>query len=333
MSPKCLIVGAGLSGIIAARKLRKKGWEVTLLEKAKSLGGRMATRQIGEAVFDFGAQQFAVHSMFFRLLVEQMQDDGLVESWSRGFLNGDRQMTLDGYLRFYGTGGMNSIAQHLAADLSPPLDIRLQETVKTLECQNSSWRVSCDSGLSLEADALILTPPLPQSLQLLKKAQGFEIDPDQLERFAELKYEPCIAVMAVLDGPSGLPEPGGLANTDPMTPVMWIADNQQKGISPVPAVTILGTAYFSRQHWKTPREEAGQKLWAAAQPYFKAGLVEMQTHGWRFAEPKSHFAENYVCLQTQPPLFLAGDAFGETRNPLEGAAISGLDAAKALLKL
>ena len=50
---------------LAARELAEAGVEVTVLDKGESVGGRMATRRIGEAVFDHGAQFFTVRGERF----------------------------------------------------------------------------------------------------------------------------------------------------------------------------------------------------------------------------------------------------------------------------
>ena len=45
------IIGAGLSGLIAARELAKNN-DVTIFEKARGVGGRMATRRANNLKFD-----------------------------------------------------------------------------------------------------------------------------------------------------------------------------------------------------------------------------------------------------------------------------------------
>ena len=56
-------------------------------------------------------------------------------------------------------------------------------------------------------------------------------------RLEGLAYERCLAVMAVLDGPAGIPAPGFVAPD--AGPIAWLADNQAKGVSAVmPASSI-----------------------------------------------------------------------------------------------
>ena len=62
---KCVVVGAGLSGLIAAQTMQQVGHEVLVLDKGRSVGGRLATRRIGNATFDHGAQFFTVRNNAF----------------------------------------------------------------------------------------------------------------------------------------------------------------------------------------------------------------------------------------------------------------------------
>ena len=46
--PHCIILGAGLAGLSAARILQKKGWEVTILEARNRIGGRVFSHRMAE---------------------------------------------------------------------------------------------------------------------------------------------------------------------------------------------------------------------------------------------------------------------------------------------
>jgi len=51
-----LVVGAGISGLLAARGLVRRGLDVTVIEAADRVGGRTYAEQIGRGVFDLGGQ-------------------------------------------------------------------------------------------------------------------------------------------------------------------------------------------------------------------------------------------------------------------------------------
>jgi renalase len=57
MDKTTVIIGAGLSGMLVARELLARGRKVLVLDKSRGVGGRMATKRIGNAVFDQGAPE------------------------------------------------------------------------------------------------------------------------------------------------------------------------------------------------------------------------------------------------------------------------------------
>ena len=66
------VIGAGISGLVCARKLADAGHRVVVLEKSRSLGGRCATRKLGEHLVDTGAQYFTLRDEKIRSEVEQL---------------------------------------------------------------------------------------------------------------------------------------------------------------------------------------------------------------------------------------------------------------------
>src|SRR3712207_8230959 len=65
----CIMVGAGISGLVAACELSDAGWRVVVLDEGSGVGGRMATRRLGDGTFDHGAQFFTVQSGRFGRVV------------------------------------------------------------------------------------------------------------------------------------------------------------------------------------------------------------------------------------------------------------------------
>jgi predicted NAD/FAD-dependent oxidoreductase len=304
-----LIVGAGLSGLMAAQSLRQAGIAATVVDKGSRPGGRMATRPFEGAIFDYGAQFFTVRSERFAGLVRAWEAKGLVRVWCRGFAEEQ-----DGHPRYIAPMGMNSIA----AQLAQGVEVRCGVKVSRIFAAGNRWTLETDFDEVLLADALIVTTPVPQTLALLNGAVGAA----EAEVLSKIEYERCLALMAILEEPADLPEPGArqIVNGEP---VSWIADNRRKGVSPFSnSITIHAGAQYSLANWEKPAEEVAAELlgnWRA---------TAWKLHRWKFAKPVVLHPDRCFELAGGPPLLLAGDAFGEPR--IEGAALSGLAAAERL---
>ncbi len=312
-----LVIGAGMAGLTAAAELQRAGLRVLVVDKGRGVGGRLATRRIDGATFDHGAQFITTRDPRFAGVLEQGRQNGAMEEWCHGFAG-----AADGQARWRGKPAMSAVAKHLALGL----DLLLETPVAALRQAGNRWRAETTTGRTFTAGAMILTPPVPQSIALLDEG-GIVLAPEMRARLAAIEYERCLAVMAVLDGPSRIPPPGGLAPAD--GPIAWLADNQLKGISAEPAVTIHATHAFSLEHWDQDRQESGRALLDAAAPWLGAEIRTFQVHGWRYSKPMRVDEELCVLVSQSPPLMLAGDAFAGPR--VEGAALSGWAAAEAIL--
>ena len=322
----CVIVGAGISGLLAARELRDAGWRVTVVDKGGGVGGRMATRRIGGAGFDHGAQFFTVRGERFEGLVNEWLAAGAAAEWSRGFADAEGNANPDGHPRYRGSEGMTSIPKHLAAGL----DVRTGERVVRVDRDGGGWTVACESGLSVSGGALLLTAPVPQSLALAESG-NYGLPEGARGQLENVSYDPCLAVMALLDGASPVPEPGGVQIKG--EPLDWIGDNATKGISDRPALTIHGGPQWSREHYDEGEADVRRALLRLAGESLGADLaaatVETSLARWRYSWVTSAHEEPCLVASEDPPLLFCGDGFGQPK--VEGAALSGFAAADGLL--
>lgn len=322
----CLIVGGGLSGLLAARRLQEAGVRVTVLEAAPQVGGRMATKRVAVepekvATFDYGAQYFTVRSATFREWVSGWREAGVVRQWSEGFATPEASTYRDGHPRYRGHPGMEAIPRHLGQGI----DVRLETPVAAVH-HSGTWSLRTAAGGRYTARGLILTPPVPQSLALLDG--DVRLPQETQQRLARIDYDPCLALLLVLDGPSQMPDPGGLWPGG--TTISWIADNKQKGISEVSCVTIHGSPEFSNEYFEADEAQIVQILLQEAQPWIGAEIVARRLVRWPYSIPV-HMHDRPTLFCEQPgPLAFAGDAFAGPR--VEGAALSGLAAAEAILE-
>jgi len=312
-----LVVGAGMAGLIAASELLRAGRSVTVVDKGRGVGGRLASRRIEGATFDHGAQGFTTGDSRCSPVGLQKRLAGAIAEW-----NPDPAKPIEGAVHWRGVPCMSGVAKHLAQGIH----VQLETGLATLRKESHHWiATTLDKG-TITAQAVILTPPVPQSLALLD-ASGVGLPAALRHRLNAIEYDRCLAVMALLEGPSRIPPPGGLTLTS--GPLASITDNQLKGISGESAVTLHATPEFSLEHWDRDRTESASLLLAAAADWLGAGVRSFQVHGWRFSRPRVLDPEPCLLISAHPPLALAGDGFGGFG--VEGAAFSGMAAASAIL--
>lgn len=315
------VIGAGIAGLSAATRLEAAGHRVTVLDKGRGVGGRMATRRFGPAIADHGAQFFTTKSAEGAAAVAHWLEGGAAEVWHDRLVADDGDSRVDRHLRYRGTPSMTGPAKLLAAALG---DVRTGARVVELRPTAQGWSVDLADGEAVTADAVVLTPPIPQLLELLGTTP---LNADLRARLGAVRYHRCIAVLVHLESASALPAPGAVRPSD--GPVEWLADNGDKGVSPVPAVTIHLRPEASLAWWDEPDEVIISRASDAVDRWLGSRAVAADLHRWRFARPVETLTERTVLLYEEPPAVAAGDVFG---GPLvEGALRSGLAAAELLV--
>jgi len=72
-----IVVGAGISGVAAAREVKDAGLPVVVVDRGRRIGGRMASRTIDGRPVDIGASYFTASDPAFTALVADWQQRGL----------------------------------------------------------------------------------------------------------------------------------------------------------------------------------------------------------------------------------------------------------------
>ncbi len=298
-----VIIGAGLTGLLLARELQKKGRRPLLLEKSRGPGGRMSTKRVEGAVFDQGAQFFTARTPRFAAEIEAWCEAGIAAPWPDG-----------APYRYVGRPAMNAVGKHLSAGL----EIRREAKVLAAKRTGVHWEISVENQPALHARELVLTAPVPQSLALLASSEVV-LPADLAKELRGIDYHPCLALMLTLAGPSALPT-GGLAPEDG-GPVRWIADNTRKGVSPgaSAAVTVHLAPAFSEENYGRSETEVLALVAPVITPWLGAAVTGVALHRWRYSEPKARHREPSVWL-SEIGLGMAGDGIGGPR--VEGAATS-----------
>lgn len=317
--PSSLIIGAGMAGLTAARELHLKGWDVTVLDKGRGVGGRLATRRIEQARADHGAQYFSATTPDFQKLVQDLLADKVITRWESA--QPSPADTAVNEPHYVGVDGMNSVAKALARNLT----VLTAETVISFHVDGNQWLVETESGEQYRADALLITIPAPQALALIERS-GFLIKTSDKSALSAIAYQPCIAVMVALHKPSTMPNAVRYETGD----IAWVADNGQKGISPgQPSVTIHASADFSRTHFDDDLNATGRQLAGQLSDLIPTeNISAIQVHRWRYSLADQRHPAPFLAAEAPLPLLFGGDGFGE--GNVEGAFTSGLQMARSV---
>ncbi len=300
-----------MSGLTAAINLQNNGWKVTVLDKGRGVGGRMSTRRIADGKADHGAQYFSAKTSDFQEFTTKLLTKNIAAEW---FVAGKE------FTRYVGKGGMSEIPKFMARDLN----IQTGERANRIDKSAEGYVVFTESGNIYEANALILTSPAPQTIDLLSGV-NFDVNDDVFESLNAIEYLPCIAVMALLNAPTKIPAPGNLTLENKA--IAWVADNRQKGISEPQTVTIHAAAEYSQANLESNLEEVREELLGKATAWISPeSIVEKQIHRWRYSLANKRHPEPF--LSVNETLLLGGDGFGI--GNIEGAFISGKAMAAAL---
>lgn len=173
------VVGAGMAGLACATRLREAGWETDVIDKSRSVGGRLSTRRAtvkgSEIGFDHGATHFTARSIGFRRLVEEWEAKGLAARWQ-----------VAGTDSWVGTPSMNAPLK----DLARTLDVRLACPITALTRSTKGWTLHSEANRIGEYDVVVIAIPAQQAAPLLS-LHDFE-----MARVAmSIRSHPCWSAM------------------------------------------------------------------------------------------------------------------------------------------
>jgi len=327
------IIGAGVSGLMAARRLKEAGAQVSLFDKSRGVGGRLSTRYAEDYEFDHGAQYFTVSDERFRTVVEDAQKAGAIDLWpGRALYLKTGLLTTDtGRERWVGVPRMNSFAKYLAesAELSPSISLGQRVTQITRE-EDGLWTLSFEDGKNGPVqdrsgfNAIISTAPSHQASLLLPHdfAERAELD--------SAKMDACFALMIGLKQPIDLGWDTLRVND---LPVSWLAVNSAKpGRSSEPATLMIhASPEWSNENVDMERAEVQNVMMAVTAALTRLDLTDLgyvTLHRWLYASV-SKSPQTPCLVDADKRLVAAGDWCLGGR--VEGAALSGLAAAEAVL--
>lgn len=315
------VIGAGMAGLICARRLQQAGYRVRVLDKSRGVGGRLATRRVNDSPVDHGCRRLEPTTPDLTTLVAELVDRGTLSAWRPQVfdLSATGTLTPRGVAEGWWAAprGMSAVAKVLAAG------IPLQKQAKAVALKpipTGGWQIELEGADSIRARGAVIAIPAPQAADLV----GSLVDLDWSTQLQRVTYAPAITVMAGYAAehvplptpdarsPQGEPTPlqaGWAVIGQTGSPLAWASLDSSKGNGP-PTVVLQSSAAFAVAHLETPNlTPAAHRLLADASPYLGKNLLNphwLQVHRWRYALVEQPLGK---ILQTSlpSPLVCCGD--------------------------
>ncbi len=276
--PRVAIIGAGAAGLACGRRLVEAQSRVTVFDKGRRPGGRIATRRTSGFAFDHGAQYVTTESNAADSVIATAVREGAVVPWDATIVSLRRGHTAtvdDGRRRWVGVPGMSALPQHLSAGM----DIRNARTIASVRRAGDAWRLAGESGsVEIETDIVVVAVPAPQAAPLLAESSALA------DRAAAATMAPCWTVLLGFETPLALPFDGAFVDDGALA---WISRNGSKpGRTGGDAWVLHASPGWSRDHLEADRPAVLEHLCLAFRetigtntptPTFAAA------HRWRYA--------------------------------------------------
>jgi len=320
------IVGAGLAAAGMADTLSDKPVSVTVLEKSRGVGGRAATRRRDGCRYDHGANYIKDSDERTRELLQSLGADGLVDIdapvWpfdSDGRISESQRPEAH---KWTWEAGITQLAKRLFDRTDA--DITKETRVDTLKEGQSGWTISDTDGATHGSfDAVVLTPPAPQTADLLRATELIDNEDDLTAATDAVDQVPYQTIRSLLlHYPFEIDRPYyALVNDDRNHDIGWLARESCKpGHIPdgEELLVVQMAPDWSTANGDLPLDDAaGEAAAKAAQLLDDDRLTEpdwVDDQGWRYALPDAGVDSDAVEPLEAHGLYVAGDwVVGEPR--------------------
>lgn len=329
------IIGAGISGLTAGKILAEAGHEVTILEKSRGYGGRMATRYAGKSnqlKLDHGLSWFSPESAEFKAFIADMLEKKLIRVWGQNFLFFDGEVLSssnpnnDTSPKYTAVDGMNTIGKHLSrwVDVQTEAKVGGLTYIGNHRTKKRPWMINMSSSRTFEADAIIIATPAPQAYGIINTTVD-EIDTLKIIReIDEINYNHVTTLML---GFSNMDVPDWEGIVCKNSPIQFVSNESSKRESGGECLLVVHASHaFSAANQNEDNETVIGKL-TSALAEVTGGWVTApdwsQLHFWKFSTPKSYLKAPYMEIQEkEAQLAVIGDYFNG--KGIDAAYRSGL---------
>jgi len=312
------VIGAGMTGLTAARQLMDQGFGVTVFEKSRGIGGRLATRRTSDgSTFDHGAQYVTARADRFRSMLGDAVAVKAASQW-RPIVSNAAALSPGEWM--VGTATMNK----LIAPIAEGLPVHQQTKVISITGDGEGWRLEFGSGDDPQTfDAVVCTIPAPQVRPLVDGEAAVLASLDRVE------MAPSWALMLTFQTPI---DPGFDVWRSDRHNLAWFCRSASR---PGRDTSHDSWVLHADADWSERYLEASPEFVAAALierlaealPSRLPAIERVMAHRWRYARTTVALGRSFAASEDQTLLFGGDWALGAR---VECAYESGLAMADAV---
>lgn len=333
------IIGASISGLIAGQRLAEAGHDVTIIEKERSLGGRIKTIELNGLNLDVGLTHFDVNTNTFGSFVENQESNGVVKKWAKGFSLYDGMEVMDkdpneeSKQYFTGTKGLQTMAEKM----SRWVDIKSQEKAGGLtyigpdRSKKRSWMINLTDVSVFECDAVIIATSAVEAYGILQTAQNKTATRRIIRHVDEIFYDGCYALAATYDDQAASSWKGIECEN---SSIKFISNEADKLGADKQALVIQSTNDFYRKHAQKEEAQVKELLFEEAADILGNWVQRSEStylQDWKYFKAQNPINEYFMELEMEDaPLALIGDYLGG--SSLENAFVSGYNLSEYWIK-
>ena len=320
------VIGAGITGMTVANLLQKKV-KLTVFEKSRGVGGRMATRRAEPYQFNHGAQYFKIENKEFKNFLQPLIQNKIIKHLETNhieILNKEVIKSTKTYDKIYYTpvSKMNSVIKYfINNNFFIKLLCKIEKTVK----ENDKWFIINSDNVSYGPyDWLFITIPPNQALEILYNNFKF------LDIIKKIKMRSCYSLMLGFDKIKEFDFDTALFLDED---VKWLSIRKKIIENKKYYSLLINSSYnFAEKHVNGSKDKISDYLIKQVSDILKYKLNNYEhkaLHFWKYAMSEKNYNLGSL-LDENLKVVVCGDWCMNGR--VEGGFLSARNAANKLLK-
>jgi renalase len=305
---KIAIIGAGVAGLACGDQLAGQGFNITVFEKSRGLGGRLATRRTDYGAFDHGAQYITARDEAFQSFLERAEKSSHSALWQAGCNFKNEPV-------YTGMPFMNRLVTPLCTHENLTLMRQTEIASLLYDADNLIYLTAKDHQTHGPFDHVVISAPAPQAMRLLTPLD------EAFQTLAKITCAPCWTLLAAFESPLPLE---AITLSDHSS-IGWIAHNNTKPerSTPYACYTVHMNEQASLIHLDHSKEDMTRLMLEDLKDVVGADLppaLYAASHRWLYAKVTRSLQQDYVMNKARTLSYCGDGCLGPR---VEWAYLSG----------